>query len=762
MLDPVDGPLGKLLKPIAKALGMETHNETFSDIQISNLLTVGSADKSARRTAQRAANGSIGMYNESYQGFRRDYRKKYSSRFLKSLGYAPTSSATTRVLYPAKVFDYVATDIDSTITEIDNTSVKYLLEEDVVFNYLQTAYGTNWDNSTRRLSNSAKWYGSPIVTNDCTDLHVRLTRDYEETIIDNLAINYQYDTVANTVVLPTGPATAMLSGTSGVDVKHIRIEVGTTEMIEFDTVAETVWEVETGVLVNGTYLVEVYETISDGTESKVASYSVEIDNEEVYDVGAISSSTVGDPLEYSTEVTLQTDPSVVVTLTTLAEYFNDSVSNAALDEEHLYVYYESSDGRYYSYIEPITTLPAGLYPSKTVELTAIIPLKEDNQIKDLEDYKLKRMLSKLHLSPDDLVESLQNKDLDSAYIMTGVHPGATGPAAAKALYNTFDTATEGSGTVTISMARLSMTYRFTMDKTIMQGQVQPVGMYSKELTGTTMTMIYQGSAAEYKQIVISGYTQEYTISGERLQTGLDGSAEYSRILLPIDVLNGLRYREFTEVYERSLCMLGFSTETVEIKWYETGAFGVVLKIVAIVITIISWGAASGFAALLWAMATTVAIAVIVGIVVRWGIRQGNALGYAVALIATVLGAMAGTGNNGFASATAWLKLAGGILNTMNQAIQFKTNELLMKGEEELKEIGEKYDDVTDKLKEIEDEYEIVTSMNFNMLQACEASGELMDSNTYVELMLGKFAMNYEQLYDIDYEIDRRKNVLVAV
>lgn len=767
ILDPVDGPLGKIddaLNPLSvgrilKVLGIETHDETFSDIQISNLLTVGVADATARRTATRAAHNDINTYNQSYQQFRRDYRKKYSNRFLTSLGYDPTTNATTRILDRVDVLSYVQ-GTDPTASAIDKFYGRYISKEEAMYYYMQNTYGAGWDNATRVLLDSGKTYTSPAVVNDGTNLNITLTREYVDTIVDNLTTNYQYSETNNTVVLNTGPDTAVLSGTSGIDTKHVRVEVGTAQTIEFDILADTPWSETTISLTNGTYTVEVYETDSLNVESLVDSYSVVINNEELYDVGLISSNTTGDPLEYTTIVTLQSDGVTEVSISTLVEYFTDSTSNALLLKEQLYVYYLSTDTNYYVYIEDMDTVPSGLYTDTTVEITAIIPLKEDNVVKDLEDYKLKRMLSKLNLAPDDLVESLQNTDMDSAYIMTGIHPGETSPAACKALYQTFDTAAEGSGAVTISMDKLSMKYTFDMEKEVISGNVQAVGTYSKTLVDDVMVMIYQGSATEYKKITITEYTQVYTISGQGMSTGLNGDAAYSRVIIPLQILNGLRYREFTDVYERSLCMLAFSTEVVTVKWYETGAFGVVLKIVAVIITIFSWGAASSWAALLWSMATTAAYAVVIAYVIRWGISQGTGFGYAIALIATVIGAMYNPGTGWGTGAGGWLMTASSILDTMNQALQFKTNELIMKGEEELREIAEQHGDILEKLDEMKDEYEIVTSMNFNMMQACEPASELVDPDSYIALMQGSVAMDFDQLYAIDYEIDRRKQVLV--
>lgn len=94
---------------IGRPFGIYTHDETFTDLQVSNLLTPKEADSAARRTAKHASKGDSMNYFRAYRAFQRDYRKKYSAQFMKRQGYAPSSTATAIVATKVKTEAYLET-----------------------------------------------------------------------------------------------------------------------------------------------------------------------------------------------------------------------------------------------------------------------------------------------------------------------------------------------------------------------------------------------------------------------------------------------------------------------------------------------------------------------------------------------------------------------------------------------------------------------------------------------------------------------------
>ena len=510
----------KIGREIGRVFGIYSHDETFSDIQISNLLTEGAADKSARRTAKHNSGGSTQVYQQAYRAFQRDYRKKYNKKFLERVGYDPSSTAYTTTL-SSELMETHLESIYGPIYRLDSVKDKYLTLPEKVKYYLQDL--SEYDNITGIYAAGSYEYTQYTSREvGSTGIEVDMEKDYEVTQEEYLLANYTYNVSTRELTI-------------GTDV----------------------------------YIVEPY---SDTKSEDPLVYTVTA----VHNLGMLEDLLIEVPVD----------------LLTL------SYANMLYEKECTIAKWYITANEWKYYIAESNTLP--VYISAQVDISAIVPLKENNSIVNLEEQKIQKMLRKLNLSGDQLVDSLQNPDMDGAYLITGISPYATGDAVNKVIFRMFDLMSPGSGNVTISMAQLSMTYRFTITKSTKNGSIGEVGKYYKTHggsgSGASMTLQYQGSTTEYQELYITNFVQNYTISGQQMTAYLDSGSQYCSLLLPLDLLNSLRYREFVEVYEKSLAMLAFSTETVRVKWYETGAFGMLLKIVAVVIVVLSAGSA-GFLAI---------------------------------------------------------------------------------------------------------------------------------------------------------------------
>lgn len=626
ILDVIDGPLGDIgLRAIFKVFGIATHNETFTDLQITNLLTPDAADKSARRTSKHASKGNAMLYFNGYKGFQREYRKKYSAQFMERQGYAPSSTATAIIATKVKTKAYLQTLYGYSNVSISSFGDRYLTLLEKSRHAVQQIVG--YEFATGQIVISGKIYNNHqyLELVDDTKLQVTSTRLYNETIVQNLTDNYAYDGTKIYVVTDVY-IVGTINGTINVDDKYETVCVHTLGTLP-DLVVLTPVERIVNVVTRAEY----------GTEASYASYRV-------------LSGEVGTETRYWVDVT--------------------NTQN--------------------------------IYDTNVLAITAIIPMKENNVMVDTDAYKLTRMLRKLNLSGDQLKTSIENPDMDAAYLMMGIDPQYNDAITNEVLFKMFDYISPGSGNINISLSQLSMTYRFTMVKSIITGSIGVPGTYARiqsgSGTGVVMTLQFQGDTNEYQQLVISGFSQDYTISGHAFTAYLDSTGGYCRLAIPLNLLNSMPYKKFVWIYERSLCMLAYSMEVVEIKWYETGAFGTLLKIVALVVTVWTLGAASS----LYAFVVALAKAVVIGLVVSYIAQQiGGVAGAVIGVIAGFLlfGGFSFTDLNTLSNPELWLKMANQFINTMSQMQQHELESLIAKSTEELTELAKQTEELQSKLEE---------------------------------------------------------------
>ena len=347
----------------------------------------------------------------------------------------------------------------------------------------------------------------------------------------------------------------------------------------------------------------------------------------------------------------------------------------------------------------------------------------------------------------------------------------------------FDYISPGSGNINISLSQLSMTYRFTMVKSTIPGSIGIPGTYARIQSGSgagvVMTLRFQGDTNEYQQLVISGFSQDYTISGHAFTAYLDSTGGYCRLAIPLNLLNSLPYKKFVWIYERSLCMLAYSLQVVEVKWYETGAFGTLLKIVGVVLLVVGVGsavmAAANMAGTAMTMAGQLALgslvsglglstvaavaaanvavvlleAAIIGLVVSEALSMLSEYGVGGAVLAAVatLAAYSYGVNGSSTSYTSqqWLMMANNALSTYTQYIGNQTQNL-MGQMEEFK------DTMLDKIAELEDKLEeSKNDISSTFQSAIGLPSELF--NTIEKTVMDLVKTDVEDLVDYGKQID---------
>jgi hypothetical protein len=227
-------------------------------------------------------------------------------------------------------------------------------------------------------------------------------------------------------------------------------------------------------------------------------------------------------------------------------------------------------------------------------------------------------------------------------------------------------------------------------------------------------------------------------------------------------------------------MLAFSLEVVEVKWYETAAFGVILKIVAVVLLVFSWGASSalssaliGFAATAAAVLDTVltltmyylvlyvgtaivmyAISEIIGMIAE---KIGGAAGAIVAAaVAAYVGYSTGTIKLDFGAAGTWFQFAETGLSTYRQYINDQTEQILSDAQVMYDTMSEDINYFKEKLAELSNDPSIINTMSY----AGVPSPMFRSTEQYVDSMV---VTNVDNLSDyelqIAYGIEINSNVI---
>jgi hypothetical protein len=151
-------------------------------------------------------------------------------------------------------------------------------------------------------------------------------------------------------------------------------------------------------------------------------------------------------------------------------------------------------------------------------------------------------------------------------------------------------------------------------------------VYRQELPSKTYRYQRQASPGVYDEILVDGLKMTYFIYGDYTTTGDEFNDDF--LLIPLDRSITRRYsipvREL--LYARSLHFVFNSRVVTEIKWYQRGIFKALLLIVAIVITIFTYGADGG-SAIAVALGLTGTAGLIATIVVTLAIGQLLAYGF---------------------------------------------------------------------------------------------------------------------------------------
>lgn len=403
--------------------------------------------------------------------------------------------------------------------------------------------------------------------------------------------------------------------------------------------------------------------------------------------------------------------------------------------------YKSDDGKtgFFTYQNGTGTYPVidDVMKLKTDKLGAYMPWvyfrRSGAAAPDVETPETMKSMQKwceyLGVSYDQLFDGVHQDpnvgDVEQAILIFGANPGDKHPACIEYLFKHFSLLHAGSQAQNVLVDglyqkmqaftsspsqlqhiadnRFGMSFQYSgIKKESIPGKIGAVGTYKSEYklvsqnsqTYMTQTSTGVGFANEvttqpawvyqfqrldgiYDEVVVFGLRVNYEVHRKK---GYAAGAESDKLLIPVD-FTVLKTMSLT-AQEQALCrFLRMQINTVivtETPWYASGVMQIIMLAVAVVITIMSGGAAWQSLVAAAAIGTTaLAIAVITiivqGLLIQYGVKLfvklvGPEMGTFVAVMALAVGAAYGVGENPASWAENLLALGTNLVNESNAVI----------------------------------------------------------------------------------------------
>ena len=451
------------------------------------------------------------------------------------------------------------------------------------------------------------------------------------------------------------------------------------------------------------------------------------------------------------------------------------VLHSTYGSDSLIVQYNASGGAIKYFVEGTTASHDAVYDITTLAMSSIIALKENNVINPL-DGNLKRMLKLLNIEHRDLEETLENEDVDNAYIFYGLPLNVEDSLSIGILYETFkNTAYDGTA-LDIELDDISFSYTFEREITTLAGTIGEVDDYTSEITtpppdgeesgldivsDAVLTLQKQVSVGVIEQIEISEYVLTVSVNGSNFRINLeetidpDNDAYNNRLLLPLDALQDLRYNDFRVVHEQALTFIAYSSVTTQLKWYETGWFKVLLFIVVFVVSVLTMGLPA--AALSTILSTAVSM-VLSGVLQILDI--GGWLGQLITIVLAIVSLINGN-LNGF---DLYYRLATEAIKVSNVYTSYKQSELM----KEVEDFTKTMEEATEELEAIMEEEGMfepnlnVSSLLHNMDFATQPFSEFQSTESFVYEKTEQIYATLENIFEIDPVFEQKVNIYSGI
>jgi len=351
-----------------------------------------------------------------------------------------------------------------------------------------------------------------------------------------------------------------------------------------------------------------------------------------------------------------------------------------------------------SYVGELEMLPVITLRANTVDT---VDLEGSDLLADTEAMT-KLIGVDLQSFTDSINESPDIDSVEDAFIHFGVKPLDTSEVVSKALFEMFNFMYDDTELMDIAESKYFAIFQeHTMNhamawtsqsREVVAGVIGPIGTHNHETISTDLIMSFQGVEESYLEITVTELNSTTAIDREGLwgvkafNVAMDNffvplSYHFTTLMSPI---------EQSELIMKSMLVSIYAATITHLEWYETEAFGNFLQIVGyvvmIIITWLTWGAASSFASFLIDMAINIAIGMAIRLALEMLFRLTDneylrVLG-TVAVIAVSIYAGGGF-DGGFANAN--------MLTTISTSLSISSQALNMQTAEGYEELGQEKD-----------------------------------------------------------------------
>jgi hypothetical protein len=251
------------------------------------------------------------------------------------------------------------------------------------------------------------------------------------------------------------------------------------------------------------------------------------------------------------------------------------------------------------------------------------------------------------------------------------------------------------------------------------------------------------------------FKKEYGLLNPKAKKG----EEETRIAIPLDTWNNMRFKHWVDLYERSLSMVVFVHNKVKLKWYQTGMFQVIFMIAMAVVSVLVPGSQLTIAAVMEKLST----ALLLGISAQVLSSLSPELGLIMNIVMTIWaagGALTFDVNTMF-NFDNFLPFVTKAVDTYNMVEEVQIKSALEYEKEELEKIEKENDDLLEIMKETAGPRLTLVTGDFSQFTAHESPGGMISPEDYFAQKYGNSIYNFDALFDVDWAVERRKEVKLA-
>jgi len=204
-----------------------------------------------------------------------------------------------------------------------------------------------------------------------------------------------------------------------------------------------------------------------------------------------------------------------------------------------------------------------------------------------------------------------------------------------------------------------------------------------EMKSVSIVLRKNISDSQYKEFHYRSGKLDYEIDGHTASVYHERPDKTFRLFMMNDYLAHKRFKEYTSIYDRSLCGLAYCQVRIKVRWYEKSWFKLFLQIAAVVITVWTAGSGAGLGATLMSMASTYAIAYVA---MKIAEAIGGELGVIIGTVVAAASMYFNPAGSGMSTADLWL-------STSDMYLKLES----IKVKEDIKKMQEMYDEFKSKI-----------------------------------------------------------------